>query len=158
MNRAKILVECFNDETLFLSFKISKYDIEHNLDGKSEVFDKIEKRNNCLAVIDNDKRTEHKYFKKAEVIEELANDIKIFKESERDNYILVFYPKLEKVIERIISENDKNVSTSNKLGLKIDTKSLHDIGRDKQKLTKLKQLYDVLLHRSTELKEIEKYL
>lgn len=158
MKRNKILVECWNDEALFLSFKISKYDIEHNIQGKSEVLSKVEKRNNCLAVIDYDKRTVHRYFSKAKIEKDISVDIKIFKEPERNNFILVFYPKLEKVIERIVRENDENKETSERLKIKTDTKSLHNIGSDKTKLTKLMQLFDVLINRSPELKKIEDYL
>ena len=53
MKRNNILVECYNDERLFFAFNISKYNIEHNLNGKSEVLDKIMNR---VAVNDNDKR------------------------------------------------------------------------------------------------------
>jgi hypothetical protein len=158
MKRNKILVECYNDEALFLSLKISKYDIEHNIEGKGEVFKKIEKKTNCLAVIDNDKRTEQDYFKQSKLDKVLSEDIKIFKDSNKNNYILVFYPKLEKVIERIVNENENNKETAKKLGLKTDVKSLHDIGSNKQKLTNLKQLLEVLINRSPELKQIVNYL
>ena len=91
MNMDKILVECYNDETLILTYKVSKYDIEHNINGKSEVLEKIEKRTNCLAVIDNDKGTEHPYFKQAKLIKALADDMKVFLEKEKNNFFIVFY-------------------------------------------------------------------
>ena len=158
MNRNKILVECYNDEALLLTFRISKYDIEHNINGKTEVLEKIEKRTNCLAVIDNDKGTEHPYFKRAELLEVLAVDLKVFMEKEKKNYFIVFYPRLENVIERIVKENERNIETAGKLGLKTDWISLHNIGNDETKLTKLKQLYDVLITRNEKLQQIKEYL
>ena len=158
MNRNKILVECYNDETLILTYKISKYDIEHNINGKSEVLEKIEKRTNCLAVIDNDKGTEHPYFKCAELLEVLSDNMKVFIEKEKNNYFIVFYPRLENVIEGIVKEDDRNIDTAVRLGLKTDVKSLHNIGSDKSKLAQLKQLYDTLITRNEKLQQIIKYL
>ena len=148
----KILVECYNDETLFKAFNISKYDIEHNLDGKTEVLDKIENRNNCLAVIDNDKGTNHRYFNQANLIKILTEDIKVFYESNRNNYFLVFYPRLENVIERLVQNNERNISTAENLGLKTDWKSLHNIGSNEDKLKKLKDLFIALINRSHAIK------
>lgn len=158
MKRNKILVECYNDETLILTYKISKYDIEHNINGKSEVLEKIEKRTNCLAVIDNDKGTEHPYFECAELLEVLADDMKVFIEKEKNNYFIVFYPRLENVIEGIVKEDDRNIETAGKLELKTDRNSLHNIGSDDIKLTKIKQLFDVLISRNDKLQQIRKYL
>ncbi len=158
MNRIKILVECYNDEALFLTFRISKYDIEHNINGKTEVLKKIEMRTNCLAVIDYDKGIEHSYFKKATLLEILSVDIKVFIEKDKNNYFIVFYPRLENVIERIVKEDDRNIETAGKLGLKTDWGSLHNIGSNDTKLTKLKQLFDALISRNEELQQINKYL
>ena len=158
MKRNNILVECYNDERLFFAFNISKYNIEHNSNGKSEVLDKIMNRENTLAVIDNDKRTKHKYFDKAVLQEAISDDIKIYYESEKKNFILVFFPRLEDVIIRIVNNNKKNIKTAEKLKLTISYKGLHNIGSDKNKLKKLKDLYIALINRCSEIKAIKKYL
>ena len=154
MKRQKILVECYNDERLFLAFKISKYDIEHSIGGKSEVLEKIKNKTNSLAVIDNDKRIMHSYFKKANLIDTISSDIKVYYESNGKNYFLVFYPCLESVIERIFNSDPENISTANRLKLNISNKGLHNIGSNEIKLKKLKDLFMALIIRSQNIKAI----
>ena len=155
----KILFECFNDETLCSVFNISKNDMEHyNNLGKGKILERIQKRNNCTALIDNDKGTNNTYLFKSKLIEDISENIKVFYESVNKNYIIVFYPHLEKIIESLVESNDSNKKIAEKLKIDCSSKSLHNIGMDKTKLSKLKNLLIALKSRCPEISSLEKYL
>ena len=157
MIQNKILIECYNDEALCLALSADKSTIEHNIGGKGEILKKIKEREKCIAIIDNDKGTNDKYFKKSILHEKISDDIKVFYEKGNQNYIIVFYPRLETIIGRLIKNDNRNLNTAQNLGIKPDEKSLHDIGSNPHKLIKLKNLFEVLIQRNTDLKSLEKY-
>ncbi len=155
---SRVLVECYNDETLCLALNADINEVEHNIDGKGEILKKIKDRKNCTAFIDNDKGTNDEYFRKSVLKKTISDDIKVFYENVNKNHIIVFYPKLENVINRLVKGNEKNIQTAGKLGIDYNVKELHDIGRNKKKLTKLKDLFIALNSRCQEIKDIREYL
>jgi len=154
--KSKILVECYNDESLFFAFGKTKYEIEHNQDGKSEVLEKISKSSNCLGVVDLDKRINDTYLNDSCVqLEPIAADIRIYFDKRKNNNILVFDTKLEVVLERIIRETE-STSTAQRLSLPLDWDGLHKLGKSKR--NEFKNLCQVLINRSQELQRIKPYL
>jgi hypothetical protein len=102
----RLLPECYGDSVLveLLGFKRPN----HQVDGINAVLDELEKykpKLNAAGVIDFDKNILHPYYKEFETIA-IENNLTKMKHKERNHFLILITPALEKFILKAAMEVD----------------------------------------------------
>lgn len=105
-----IYVECKPDKAL-INHLIGG-DIEH-LGNKSEVCKRLEKLKNSIGIIDEDPNSpKPHYLKKLQYIKE-KDDLKLYKDNENNNKVILICPRLEEWILDIVRKEEINLKDHN---------------------------------------------
>lgn len=144
-----IFVECFPDINLVQTLRhISRKDLVHEFKGKGAVCNELRKKDNCLALLDEDPGSpQPPYLKEVQLLNHLADhDIKILYDPIRNNFIVLLMPSLEFWILRAARLASLSVLD---YGLPNDGKELHRI--IKGKLDKYQSLLDDLIKKHSSM-------
>lgn len=154
----KYIVECFNDECFLKAYKVDTFDINHQYEqGKGDVFNILSVQKNRVGIVDFDSSIDDAYFENFQHHDKVCDDINVYFETSNNNYLIVFNPKIEKIIVRITKETD-SVETAKKLGFNNTEGNYHKIQSNREKLNKFVNLLQTLIQRSSELQTLKKYL
>ena len=131
-------VECNPDEVLVKKLGVSRKRITHH-QGKSRVFKACQKKNNLLALVDEDPGSHRTPYENTLTLEEQYQGISYYKDRS-GNEIFILNGKLEDWIISICQESKVEIAT---FGLPGRPNDLHDVIN--QKLDKFAVLLDALL-------------
>lgn len=149
-----IYVECNADQTLVETLVQSKKLISHSF-GKGNVCNRLKKNTNSIGLVDEDPScAQPGYIKKLEWISE-KNGLKIYKDKNSNNTLIMLCPRLEEWILKASEEAKKDVSD---YGLPKDANSLHkrlSIRKDRQKF---RSLIDVVRQKSQLIQSLGEHL
>jgi len=111
-----IYVECFSGRDLVESLtNFTRREITHEFKGKGEICNRLRKRTNCKALIDEDPTSgQPRYTKEAGLENELPqHDIKVLHHNSTNNRLIVLCPRLEEWILEAAQEAGKDVRKYN---------------------------------------------
>lgn len=118
-----IYLECYPDKVLINSLGIPKNEIRHS-HGKGDVCKKLEKIKSSKGIVDEDPfETQPTYISRLKLISE-KNNIRLFHDENKDNYLIILCPSLEKWILEAAEKSSVNPSQHH---LPNDAKELHRI-------------------------------
>jgi hypothetical protein len=147
-----IYVECKPDVTLVKKLGVIEKKIFH-AGGKSKVCKKLERNRNSKGLVDQDPLSiQPPYLDKLSLVYH-QHKIKIFHDTERDNYVVVLCPRLEDWILEATKEAKVDIKRYN---LPTDGDELHKTINTK--IGRFEELIDNLRKKSKMMKVLEKFI
>ncbi len=154
-----IFLECYADEAMVKAFGVTSRNVKHAF-SKGEVCNLLRKSTKSIGIVDEDpfsgKPSYEKLMLNSKIFE---NDRVIFcYEKSSKNKLIIIRPKLEDFIIRLANDNGVDL-ISYRLSNK--PKTLHEelaFKRNYQKLSSLKEVFDLLLASEKLIKEIKNFI